>query len=413
MRIATSTITAIGVSGMNTQQQQLVTLEEEISSNRTVNLAGDNPVAASTAVLTQTAVQNNTQYAANQTSATASLGLEDSTLSSVATEIRSIQQIAEEANNGSLTDSDRASYATELTAARAQLLSLANQTDSTGNYIFSGYQTSTAPFTNNASGAGVVYNGDQGVVSSQVSASRTIATNDPGSNVFLSATPGATSSIATAPTSNAGSATIGVLSTTQSGATSNSDSYTITFAVSSSNVTTYTVTDTTTGVATQPATYTAGSAIQLGTGQTLTVNGSPADGDTINVAPPTAAQNNIFTTIDNMITALQQPSQSATGQTNITNAMTTGLAQLSNSYTTVLTTLASVGSRETELTTLGTQTSTIGTTYSTQLSSLVGLTTANMAGVYSQLETVQTQLSATEKAFASASQLSLFQNINL
>lgn len=415
MRIATSTITEIGTSGMNSQQNQLVQLMEEISTNRTVNLAGDNPVAASQAVTTQTAVQNNTQYTANQNAAATSLGLEDSTLNSVTTQIRNIQSILQKANNGSLTDSDRQSYATELQSARDQLLALANTTDASGNYIFGGFQTGTAPFTNTPSGAGVVYNGDQGVISAQVSASRQIPTNDPGSNVFLSATPGAATPIATAPSSNAGSATIGVLATTQAGAATNSDNYTVTFSISSAGVTSYTVMDNTLPPTatnpTQPQAYTAGSAIQLGTGETLVINGTPANGDTINVAPPTAAQNNIFTTIDNAITALQTPSQSAAGQTNITNQMASSLQQISNSYTTVLTTLASVGSRETELKTLGTLGTSVDTTYSTQLSNLVGLTTANMAGVYSQLQTIQTQLSATQKAFVSTQQLSLFSMI--
>ncbi|CAM2138464.1 flagellar hook-associated protein 3 FlgL [Pararobbsia alpina] len=413
MRIATSTITQIGVSGMNSQQSQLVTLMEEISSNRTVNLAGDDPASAAQSVQVQTKVQNNTQYTANQSSATTSLGLEDSTLNSVATQIRSIQSILEKANNGSLTDSDRAAYATQLQSAREQLLSLANTTDASGNYIFSGFQTQTAPFTNAASGPGVVYNGDQGVISAQVSSQRQIPTNDPGSNVFLSATPGAASPIATAPTTNGGSGTIGVLSTTQAGAATNNDNFTVNFAVDAQGNTTYTVTDNTAvpATTTQPASFTAGSAIQLGAGETITINGAPANGDSFNVAPPTAAQNNIFTTIDNAIAALQTPSQSASGQTNIANAMATSLQQIGNSYTTVLTTLASVGSRETELQTLGTLGTSIDTTYSTQLTNLVGLSTSDMAGVYSQLSTIQTQLSATQKAFVSTQQLSLFSQI--
>ncbi|RKP45356.1 flagellar hook-associated protein FlgL [Pararobbsia silviterrae] len=414
MRIATSTINAIGVAGMANQTSQMVTLEEEISTNRTVNLAGDNPVAAAESVQVQTSIQNQTQYTANQDSATTALGLEDSTLSSVSTVIQNIQSVLEQANNGSLTDTDRASYATELESDRAQLLALANTTNSTGQYIFSGAQTSTAPFSNNPSGAGVVYNGDQGVINAQISSSRQIATNDPGSNVFMSATPGATSPIPTASSSNTGSGTIGVVSTTQSGAASNADSYTVTFAVDASGNTTYTVTD---NSATPPTVssaqnYTAGSSIQLGTGETITINGAPADGDSFNVAPPTASQNNIFATIDNAIAALQTPSQSASGQTNVTNQMATALSQVANSYTTVLTTLASVGSRETEVNATSTLTSTVSTTYSTQLSNLVGLTTDAMAGVYSQLSTIQTQLQATEEAYSSTAKLSLFSDIN-
>jgi flagellar hook-associated protein 3 FlgL len=218
--------------------------------------------------------------------------------------------------------------------------------------------------------------------------------------------------VATAPTSNGGSGTIGQFSTNQSGVASNNDSYTIAFQVAN-GATTYTVTDNsvTPPTTTNPATYTAGSSIQLGSGQSIVINGAPANGDTFNIAPPTAAQSNIFTSLDNAISALQTPSQGGTGATNIANAMATALQEINNSQTTVLTTLASVGSRQTEVTALGTLSSTVSTTYSTQLSNLVGLSTDAMAGVYSQLSTIQTQLEATQKAFVSTQQLSLFSDI--
>ena len=420
MRIATSTIASIGIDGMNDTQSQLVSLLTEISTNRTVNLAGDNPVAASQAVDVQTAVSTNTQYATNRSTATTSLGLEDTTLSSVTTTIQAIQTLMNKATNGSLTDSDRASIAASLQTDRDQLMSLANTTDANGNYIFGGYQTSSPPFVDNANGIGAAYVGDQGKINSQVSSQRQVATNDPGSNIFMTSTPGASSPIPSAGSANTGSGTLGVVATTQSGAPTNADTYQVAFQVSANGNTTYTVQDMTpsgTPPTVQPPgtaqPYTAGSAIQLGAGQTLTINGAPADGDTFNVAPPTATQSNIFTTLDNLIATLKTPSQSASGQTSLTNQLATFTTQVSNTYTTVLTTHASVGARETEVNTLNTQGTSIDTAYQTQLSNLVGLTTDQMAGVYSEMSTIQTQLSATQKAFVSVQGLSLFSMINV
>ncbi len=74
---------------------------------------------------------------------------------------------------------------------------------------------------------------------------------------------------------------------------------------------------------------------------------------------------------------------------------------------------ASVGARETEVNTLSTQGTSTNLAYSTQLSNLVGLTTDQLAGVYSQMQTLQTQLSATQKAFTATQQLSLFSQINV
>jgi flagellar hook-associated protein 3 FlgL len=420
MRIATSTITAIGTSGMNSSQSQLVDLLTEISTNRTVNDPGDNGVAAAQSVGVQTAVQVNTQYGANQNVATTSLGLEDTTLKSVTSTLQDIQTVINKANNGSLTDQDRASYAAELQSDRAELLSLANTTDANGNYIFGGFQTSNPPFVNNSNGIGATYVGDQGQINSQVSAQRQLPTNDPGSNIFMTATPGASLPIPSAANDNTGAGTIGVVSTTQSGAPSNADSYTVSFQVDANGDTTYTVQDTTPSGTppvlqppTDPQPYTAGAAINLGAGQTITINGKPADGDSFNVAPPTAAQSNIFTTLDNLISTLQSPQQSAAGQTNIANQLATFGTQVANTYTTVLTVHASVGARETEVNTLATQSTNTDLAYSTQLSNLVGLTTAQSAGVYSQLSEIQTQLSATQKAYTTVQGLSLFSMINV
>ncbi|MFM0058119.1 flagellar hook-basal body complex protein [Paraburkholderia phytofirmans] len=67
----------------------------------------------------------------------------------------------------------------------------------------------------------------------------------------------------------------------------NNDSYTVNFT----SPTTYTVTDTTLGTTTAAATYTAGTAISLGNGQTITLNGTPATGDSVAIAPTPVAFN--------------------------------------------------------------------------------------------------------------------------
>jgi flagellar hook-associated protein 3 FlgL len=48
--------------------------------------------------------------------------------------------------NGTLSDDDRASLATDLQGIRDQLMNLANSTDGNGRYIFAGYKTEAAPF---------------------------------------------------------------------------------------------------------------------------------------------------------------------------------------------------------------------------------------------------------------------------
>ncbi|GAB6847261.1 flagellar hook protein FlgE [Paraburkholderia kururiensis] len=83
-------------------------------------------------------------------------------------------------------------------------------------------------------------------------------------------------------------------STITNGATgTNLDHYTINFT----SPTTYTVTDTTTGVTGSAQTYSTGAAISLGTGQTVTLTGTPVAGDSVAITPnPTAFNANSAST---------------------------------------------------------------------------------------------------------------------
>ena len=72
--------------------------------------------------------------------------------------------------------------ATELRGNLGEMLGLANRTDGNGQYLFSGFQGSTKPFAD--TGSGVQYFGDEGLRMIQVSASRQLAVNESGREVF-------------------------------------------------------------------------------------------------------------------------------------------------------------------------------------------------------------------------------------
>ena len=66
-------------------------------------------------------------------------------------------------------------------------MNLANSTDGNGRYIFAGYNSGSAPFTEDASG-NVVYNGGSEAITQKVDASRTMTTSHTGEQVFMSIT---------------------------------------------------------------------------------------------------------------------------------------------------------------------------------------------------------------------------------
>jgi len=411
MRISTSMLFSSSVQTMDNQQSQLLSLEDEISSGEAFSTPADNPVGAAQAVQLSATSVTLSQYSTNQSSALTSLQTEDSTLSSVTSVLQSIDSLMQQAAGGTLNASNLSAVAQQMSSDRDQLLTLANTTDGTGNAIFAGYQSTSQVFSN-ASGGGVTYNGDQGQRLVQVSSTSTVAVGDSGASVFMSVPSVGTSPVPAGDLNNSGTGTISAVTVTDATASSNSDAYSIQFGNDASGNLTYTLTDTTTGTAlATDAAYTSGSAIDLGSGMNVTISGTPASGDNFSVTPANASANNdVFATIDSVIAALQSStSDDDTASTNLTNALTTGMTQLSNSLTNVTTVQASVGGREQEIEALQTVTSTNQLQTETSLSNL---TSTDMTAAITQYEQVEDALTASQKSFASTENLSLFQYIN-
>lgn len=183
MRVSTLMMYQQNMRGITDSQSAWLKYGEQMSTGKRVNRASDDPVAASQAVVLSQAQAQNSQYASARTFATQRVSIEEKTLAQVTTAIQSAQEKIVYAGNGTLSDDDRASLATDLQGIRDQILNLANSTDGNGRYIFAGYKTDTAPFDDQG-----VYNGGALNVEQQVDSSRTMVIGHTGNLVFDSAT---------------------------------------------------------------------------------------------------------------------------------------------------------------------------------------------------------------------------------
>jgi len=224
MRVSSSTIFDNNVSLLGQQQTRLLQTQQQISSGRRILTASDDPVAAARALEVSQSDAMNTQYAANRNAARHTLSLAESTLQSVTTLLQDVKTAAIGAGNGSLNNSDRQTMATELSGRLQELIGLANSTDGVGNYLFSGFQSRTEPFVNVA---GVMsYNGDDGQRLAQVSASRQMASNNSGADVFMRVKNGNGTFVTQPATANTGS---GVISAGSVVGAVTGDRYTVAF----------------------------------------------------------------------------------------------------------------------------------------------------------------------------------------
>lgn len=184
MRISTSMIFDSGVTSMQTRTSSLLHTQQQLASGRRILTPADDPVAAARALEIEQAQSLNKGYAEAQSNAKSTLGLVDSQLASAGDVLTRVQQLAVQAGNTSLSVQNRASIANELRATYEQLMGIANSTDGTGQYLFSGYQGSTKPFSGSVAD-GAVYQGDDGQRKLSVSSSRNLAVSSSGNDIFM------------------------------------------------------------------------------------------------------------------------------------------------------------------------------------------------------------------------------------
>ncbi|SAL47645.1 flagellar hook-associated protein FlgL [Caballeronia turbans] len=409
MRISSSQYFNLNVASMSDQQSTLASMYQQISSGKRILTASDDPLGAAQAVQLTLKSGALAQYSTNQTTALSSLQQEDATLSSVSSALQSVQTQIVHAGDGSLTDSDRTAIANTIQGLRDQLFSLANTTDSNGNYIFSGLKGGTAPFSNNSSGTGASYAGDEGQRSVQISEGRSIPVGDTGLSIFQSVSPIESDPVSRAADTNSGTGTIGPVSVSDTSNPGNASQYTISFSVSQTDGTTsYSITsvppDNTlpTNVA-----YTGKTDITLG-GQKVTIDGTPADKDSFTVQPAATDNNDIFATLDTIVSALKQPTGSPGAQAALTNALTTAGTKVNNTFNNVLSAQTVVGGREQEV--QSTQTS-MQTSQTQTASDIANLTSIDLVSSISQYELTQNSLQAAQMAFSQIQKMSLFDYI--
>lgn len=152
MQISTNQFYNSSLSVMSQLTEQADKLQTQISTTKRLQAPSDDVVAYQQLQLLSRATANDAAYTTNVSTAQSLLNQSDSTLSSVVSQIQRAQELATEANSGTLNDSQRQDIATELNGIISSLVSLANTTNAQGTPLFAGSQ-GTQPVTQNADGS--------------------------------------------------------------------------------------------------------------------------------------------------------------------------------------------------------------------------------------------------------------------
>jgi flagellar hook-associated protein 3 FlgL len=187
MRVDPSYATTL-VGSLDQAQANQQQLTQELSSGVSITSLSQNPVASGENVLLLNQIQQDDSFTQNSNLVTGQLQVADSTLGSVVSQLTQAISLATEANNGTLNPSDVKSVSNQISGILDEVQSLAN-TSYQGQYIFSGGQTSTAPFSTSTgtSPAVTTYNGDSDINFLGTPNGQKIQLNVPGSQIFLGA----------------------------------------------------------------------------------------------------------------------------------------------------------------------------------------------------------------------------------
>lgn len=183
MRISTNTIYQNGISKLSSLQAEQNKLSQQISTGKRISLPSDDPVGATQALEISHAQEVNKSFAETRKTAQLKLNTIESSLDSVTSLIISAQSALVGAGNAVYSDQERGFIATDLQGSLEALIGLANTQDSSGNYLYAGFQTDTKPFIPNVTGAS--YAGDSNQQLLQVDTQRAMAVNVTGDSVFL------------------------------------------------------------------------------------------------------------------------------------------------------------------------------------------------------------------------------------
>lgn len=407
IRISSQQIFSDGISRLQALNVGLNSTQQQISTGKRVNNPSDDPVAAARILKLDHELSRIQTYQRNVDLADNRLKQEESALERSIDVIQRVRELTVQAGNGALSANDRSSIASELEQRLGQLATIANTRDASGEYVFSGFQSSVKAFEQSPSG-GSVYQGDEGQRDLEVDDGVTVAISDNGKDIFVNiaaAITGENTSV------SSGAAISGVslvnkadLQAAYPGSFPSDISVQID---ETGNLTAYNSAGDPLPVT--PAAYQSGESFEV-VGVQATVTGPlPAAGNVDVYTLEINKKQSVFGTIENLISGLNNIDKRNTdGQTEYRDLIAHSLTNLDNAQETVLLKQTELGGRmsalESTRTFLGDS-----SLYTSEIRAR--LQDVDYAEAISNLSFQSFVLQAAQQSFARVSQLSLFDRL--
>lgn len=409
IRMSSSQLFNRGVNSMLDVQKAVSKTQEQISTNKRVLTPADDPIAATRILQLNQELADMEKYNSSLSLLGNRMLREETALTGLSERLQKAQEIVIQSGNAVLNADQRKYLATELQSVVDSMAALMNSQDSSGEYLFSGYQGKTQPFVKDADGR-YQYQGDEGQRFVQVGPVTAIAANDSGYQVFMNV-PGIKPTIE----ASASSTNTAIPPAQISGARIRDEELFAAFAPNSAVIEfgpvtniappglNYTVRQISDGrVLAENVPYTSGNEIQFA-GLVMRIQGTPAEGDSFMIE--SSNKKGVLEGMQDFIADLQRLGDSAGDRAILDESIATALGNLDNAQVQMLETRSAVGARMNQIDQAQSSNDDFKLTIQTALSELQDL---DYAKAISQLTQETFVLEAAQTSFAKISRLSLF-----
>jgi flagellar hook-associated protein 3 FlgL len=128
IRVTQGTIRADSLRGLQSSLSRLQGLQAQLSSGKQIAVPSDDPSGTAAAMTLRTQQAGDVQYLRNIDQISARLGVTDNTLTSISDRLRSVRELAVQAQNGALGADSRAALASQASALKSEIVDLYNTT---------------------------------------------------------------------------------------------------------------------------------------------------------------------------------------------------------------------------------------------------------------------------------------------
>jgi flagellar hook-associated protein 3 FlgL len=189
MRITTNLIYNQNLRSIDTNQGNLVDIQQQLATGKKLLRPSDDPVGAAQVIRLTEELDKITQYQRNNELTSSALEQQETALRSINDVVNRARVLTVQSGNGILAGQDRKAIGAEIEQIRDQVLDLMNTRNASGDYVFSGYQSSNQAFEFNPSASGdkVSFLGDDGENQIQISNSVTLQSTSSGKSIFQEA----------------------------------------------------------------------------------------------------------------------------------------------------------------------------------------------------------------------------------